>query len=46
MAIGIGSHIFTRGDVSFAAFLFLPIWFAKLLEFHFFCFAKNRWIPS
>jgi hypothetical protein len=27
--------------VSFAKFLFLPSWFAKLLEANFSCFAKN-----
>jgi hypothetical protein len=30
-----------RGEVSFAKFLFLPSWFAKLLEDNFSCFAKN-----
>jgi hypothetical protein len=40
MATGIGSRMFTRGDVSFATFPFLPIWFAKLLEAHFFVLPK------
>jgi hypothetical protein len=35
-----------RGEVSFAKFLFLPSWFAKLLEDNFSCFAKIIWIPS
>jgi hypothetical protein len=32
--------------VSFAKFIFLPSWFAKLLEANFSCFAKIRWMPS
>jgi hypothetical protein len=32
--------------VSFAKFLFLPSWFAKLLETNFSCFAKIIWMPS
>jgi hypothetical protein len=32
--------------VSFAKFLFLPSWFAKLLEANFSCFAKITWMPS
>jgi hypothetical protein len=32
--------------VSFAKFLFLPSWFAKLLEVNFSCFAKIIWMPS
>jgi hypothetical protein len=32
-------------EVSFAKFLFLPSWFAKLLEVNFYCFIKIRWIP-
>jgi hypothetical protein len=32
--------------VSFAKFLFLPSWFAKLLEANFSCFAKIIWMPS
>jgi hypothetical protein len=30
----------------FAKFLFLPSWFAKLLEVIFSCFSKIRWMPS
>jgi hypothetical protein len=33
-------------EVSFAKFLFLPSWFAKLLETNFSCFAKIIWMPS
>jgi hypothetical protein len=33
-------------QVSFAKFLFLPSWFANLLEANFSCFAKIIWIPS
>jgi hypothetical protein len=32
--------------VSFAMFIFLPGWFAKLLEANFSYFAKIRWMPS
>jgi hypothetical protein len=32
--------------VSFAKFLFLPSWFAKLLETNLSCFAKIIWMPS
>jgi hypothetical protein len=32
--------------VSFAKFLFLPSWFAKLLEANFSYFAKIIWMPS
>jgi hypothetical protein len=32
--------------VSFAKFLFLPSWFAKLSEADFSCFAKIIWMPS
>jgi hypothetical protein len=32
--------------VSFAKFLFLPSWFAKLLETIFSCFAKIIYMPS
>jgi hypothetical protein len=35
-----------RGEVSFAKFLFLPSWFAKLLDANFSCFAKIIWMPS
>jgi hypothetical protein len=38
-------HIFTHGEVSFAKFLFLRIWFAKLLEAILSYFAKIRWMP-
>jgi hypothetical protein len=40
MATTIRARIYTRGEVSFAKFLFLPSWFAKLLETIFSCFAK------
>jgi hypothetical protein len=33
-------------EVSFAKFLFLPSWFATLLEANFSCFAKIIWMPS
>jgi hypothetical protein len=46
MATTIRAHIYTRGEVSFAKFLVLPSWFAKLLEANVFCFAKIRWMPS
>jgi hypothetical protein len=39
-------RIYTRGEVSFAEFLFLPSWFAKLFEANFSYFAKIRWMPS
>jgi hypothetical protein len=42
MATTIRTHIYARGDVSFAKFLFLPNWFAKLLEAKFSGFAKIR----
>jgi hypothetical protein len=45
MATTIGARIYARGQVSFAKFLFLPSWFAKLLE-TIFCFVKIRWMPS
>jgi hypothetical protein len=32
--------------VSFAKFLFLPSWFAKLLEANFSYFAKIIWMPN
>jgi hypothetical protein len=32
----------SAGEVSFVEFLFLPSWFAKLLETNFSCFAKIR----
>jgi hypothetical protein len=35
MATKIHAHIYARGEVSFAKFLFLPSWFAKLLETNF-----------
>jgi hypothetical protein len=40
------ARIYARGDVSFAKFIFLPSWFAKLLEGSFSRFAKIRWMPS
>jgi hypothetical protein len=41
-ATTIRARIYARGEVSFAKFLFLPSWFAKLLEAIFSCFAKTR----
>jgi hypothetical protein len=38
--------MYARGEVSFAEFLFLPSWFAKLLEANLSCFAKIKWMPS
>jgi hypothetical protein len=46
MATTIRARIYARGEVSFAKFLFLPIWFAKLFEANFSCFAKIIWMPS
>jgi hypothetical protein len=46
MAITIRARIYERGEVSFVKFLFLPSWFAKLLEANFSCFAKIIWMPS
>jgi hypothetical protein len=43
MATTIRARIYARGEVGFAKFLFLPSWFAKLLEANFSCFAKIRW---
>jgi hypothetical protein len=40
MATTIRARIYARGEVSFAKFLFLSSWFAKLLEPNFSCFAK------
>jgi hypothetical protein len=40
------ARIYARGEVSFAKFLFLPSWFAKLLEANFSYFAKIIWMPS
>jgi hypothetical protein len=40
MTTTIRARIYARGEVSFAKFLFLPSWFAKLLEANFSCFAK------
>jgi hypothetical protein len=40
MATTIRARIYARGEVSFAKFIFLPRWFAKLLEINFSCFAK------
>jgi hypothetical protein len=46
MATTIRARIYARGEVSFVEFLFLPSWFAKLLEANFSCFAKIIWMPS
>jgi hypothetical protein len=46
MATTIRARIYARGEVSFAKFLFLSSWFAKLLEANFSCFAKIIWMPS
>jgi hypothetical protein len=46
MATTIRAHIYARGEVSFAKFLFLPIWFDKLLEANFSCFVKIISMPS
>jgi hypothetical protein len=46
MATTIRACIYARGEVSFAKFLFLPSWFAKLLEANFSYFAKIIWMPS
>jgi hypothetical protein len=46
MATTIRARIYARGEVSFAKFLFLTSWFAKLLEANFSCFAKIIWMPS
>jgi hypothetical protein len=46
MATTIRARIYARGEVSFAKFLFLLSWFAKLLETNFSCFAKITWMPS
>jgi hypothetical protein len=46
MATTIPVRIYARGEVSFAKFLFVPSWFAKLLEANFSCFAKIIWMPS
>jgi hypothetical protein len=35
MATAIRARIYAHGEVSFAKFLFLPSWFAKLLEANF-----------
>jgi hypothetical protein len=45
MATTIHARIYAHGEVSFAKFLFLPSWFAELLEAIFSCFAKIIW-PS
>jgi hypothetical protein len=44
----IRARIYARGEVSFAKFLFLPIWFAKLLEGkeQLQQFGKSTWHPS
>jgi hypothetical protein len=41
MATTIRAPIYARGEVNFAKFLFLPSWFAKLLEANFFLFCQN-----
>jgi hypothetical protein len=41
MATTIRARIYARGEVSFAKFLCLPSWFAKLLEANFSYFAKS-----
>jgi hypothetical protein len=41
MATTIRARIYAREEVSFAKFLFLPSWFAKLLEANFSCFCQN-----
>jgi hypothetical protein len=46
MATTIRARIYARGEVSFAKFLFLPSWFAKLLEANFSYFAKIIWMPN
>jgi hypothetical protein len=46
MTTTIRACIYTRGEVSFAKFIFLPSWFVKLLEAIFSCFAKTKWMPS
>jgi hypothetical protein len=45
-ATTIRARIYARGEVSFAKFLFLPSWFAKLLEANFSSFARIIWMPS
>jgi hypothetical protein len=45
MPTAIGASIFPRGEVSYAKFLFLPSWFAKLLEANI-SFAKIKWMPN
>jgi hypothetical protein len=46
MAITIPTRIYAHGEVSFAKFLFLTSWFAKLFEGNFSPFAKIKWMPS
>jgi hypothetical protein len=46
MATTIPARISARGEVSFVKFLFLPSWFAKLLEANFSCFTKIIWMPN
>jgi hypothetical protein len=45
MATTIRAFVYARGEVSFAKFLFLPSWFAKLLEAIFSHLPKIRWMP-
>jgi hypothetical protein len=42
MATTIAERIYACGEVSFAKFLFLLSWFAKLLVTNFSCFDKIR----
>jgi hypothetical protein len=46
MATTIRVRIYACGEVSFAKFLFLPSWFAKLWRSIFLFFDKIRWKPS
>jgi hypothetical protein len=46
MATTIRARIYAPGEVSFAKFLFLPSWLAKLLQFTFSRFTKIIWMPS
>jgi hypothetical protein len=40
------AHKYARGGGRFAKLLKFAKLDAKLLEHNFFCFAKNRWMPS
>jgi hypothetical protein len=46
MTTTIRPRIYACGEVSFAKFVFLLSWFAKLLGANFSCFAKIRWMSS